>query len=170
MCVNIKLVDNLGYCIQDPRFYKATLTLKSYVPLIREINERLTENRLALLRDTCFGPWLQLEDDSADPLLFPMFLQCQVHPDNVGEHEMLFDVCDHIHRFGREEFCLITGFRFGTIPSVRSSRGGVIARRLGIEKLTSVSCLHWFFSIGGDDGYDDDEACRITLLTMASKG
>lgn len=144
------------------------MTLKQYIGLIREIPEYLNERRMALLRSTCFGPWLELEDDSPDPLLVLMFLQCQVQPDNVGEDEMYFDVCGHIHRFSREDFCLITGFRFGPIPTVNTRRHGLLSTLRGNNKITSRELLHWFYTIGDDDRYSDEEAVRITLLTMAS--
>ena len=101
--------------------------MKQYIRLISEIPQHLNAERITLLRSTCFGPWLDLDDDSPEPLLLLMFLQSQVHPDNVGEDEMFFDVCGHCLRFGHEDFCLITGFRFGPIPPVYSHRHGLVS-------------------------------------------
>lgn len=124
-----------------------------------------------MLRATCFGPWLALVDETIDPLLVLMFLQCEVERQDGGEHEMFYEVCGHTHRYGRKEFCLITGFRFGDIPSVRKTSGGVLAERLsrGDPNIYCSYCIDWVSDVlKAPKEYSDAEAIRLILLAMAS--
>ena len=45
--------------------YKASLTLKSKITIIREINEKLSKLWLDIFNST-FGPWLDLTGNSTD--------------------------------------------------------------------------------------------------------
>lgn len=71
-------------------------------------------------RLTPFGPWLDLAMTSHDPLLVNMFLQMEASATNAEPDELYFDVYGHSICFGRREFCLITGLRFGPTSSLPS--------------------------------------------------
>lgn len=121
------------------------------------------------MRATCFGPWLALEDTTADPLLLRHFLQCEIDHESAGEHGMCYDVSGHIHRYGREEFCLITGFRFGEIPIVPRCKRGILYDRIKGQAVTCADCGEWVKDVGlAPNSYSDDEAVRIALLAMVS--
>ncbi|PWA83997.1 phospholipase-like, Aminotransferase-like mobile domain protein [Artemisia annua] len=98
----------------------------SYFPLIKD---RLGLDRCVLFRSTCFGPWLDLTYVDNEEDLIHYILQKQVL--SLNEHydlPLIYDVNEHLLHFGRREFCLITGFKFG-IVSFRKFREGDISFR-----------------------------------------
>ncbi|GJZ34235.1 phospholipase-like protein [Tanacetum coccineum] len=75
----------------------------------------LTRERL--FRDTVFGPWLDIQSYENDSHLMQYVLQHQVYVFNIRSDcpPIIFQIGDHWLEFGRKEFCLITGFRFGQV-------------------------------------------------------
>ena len=59
---------------------------------------------------------MDLSYSGGDPTLVHMFLQLEVEDANAEPEEMHFDFFGDRLTFGRREFCLITGLRFGVAP------------------------------------------------------
>lgn len=69
-----------------------------------------------MFRNTCFGGWLDVHFVDHDPCLVHGMLLRQelVDEERHTEYQRLqFNVSDYICHFGREEFCLMTGLKFG---------------------------------------------------------
>nr|GEY21553.1 phospholipase-like protein [Tanacetum cinerariifolium] len=103
--------------------YDAKLSIRAQIAVASDIRTKLINTpRYALFRETCFGPWLDVQMMTKDPRLVHLILQTEYIPEQPKNDEILFRVGGHELRFGREEFCLITGLRFGTIkPSSEES-------------------------------------------------
>ncbi|PWA45732.1 phospholipase-like protein [Artemisia annua] len=92
-----------------------------YFPLMKA---RLDEKRRTLFRSTCFGPWLDITIVDNDETLVQHMLQKQLKSDDKHyDLSLIYNVNGHLLHFGRCEFSLITGFRFGT-PTLRRFRTG----------------------------------------------
>nr|XP_043636356.1 uncharacterized protein LOC122607447 [Erigeron canadensis] len=95
-------------------YISSSLTLRTRMNIVNEIARALTPRQKELFQGTCFGPWLQLQQTRGDPALTHLFLQLQPIGIQRGEQEFWFYFPPfHYARFGREEFCLVTGLRFG---------------------------------------------------------
>nr|XP_043629908.1 uncharacterized protein LOC122601209 [Erigeron canadensis] len=82
------------------------------------MKEKLMPAQIKLFETTCFGPWLKVQHPNGDPLLCHLILQGMIDnvpPVGIATHpsDMWFHFPPAYTRFGREEFCLFTGLRFG---------------------------------------------------------
>nr|GEV42397.1 uridine kinase-like protein 4 [Tanacetum cinerariifolium] len=159
----------------EVELYYARLSIRHKISVAWDIRTKLIGTpRYALFRETCFGPWLDVQFTDKDPSLVHLILQTEYIPQQPKNDEMLFRIGGHELRFGREEFCLITGFRFG--PS-----------RISSEKCTDIPFRARVFSHipgrvsikGSDvasifkDSFDqisDLDAVRISLLMLLEVG
>ncbi|KAE8654177.1 hypothetical protein F3Y22_tig00117056pilonHSYRG01052 [Hibiscus syriacus] len=98
-------------------FYSAQLTLRNKVSLTKTIASKLSPAQRKMFEDTCFGPWLKVQHPGGDAMLTHLFLQTMTRDllDTIQrrDKEIWFDFPPAYTCFGREEFCLITGLRFG---------------------------------------------------------
>lgn len=112
------------YFLQE--FVKAKLTIKNQLKVISLIRRWLTVEQEKLFRETCFGPWLDLRCPDNDPGYVHHLLQLRCDPPvlkktRLEDEELWFRIMPgYSIRFGRREFCLVTGFRFG--PNVDMDR------------------------------------------------
>nr|GEU75121.1 phospholipase-like protein [Tanacetum cinerariifolium] len=110
-----------------------TLTCRSKLKLIKLIRTKFRNtHREELFRNTCFG-WLLDLDDSQENCVLIHFMSCpQVErsPEDTVAVPITYHVNGHYIGFGREEFCLITGLRFGLKFSERYQVGLIPFRRL----------------------------------------
>ncbi|KAE8685736.1 hypothetical protein F3Y22_tig00111095pilonHSYRG00972 [Hibiscus syriacus] len=104
-------------CLLVENFYSAQLTLRNKVSLAKTIASKLSPAQRKMFEDTCFGPWLKVQYPGGDAMLTHMFLQTMTRdlPDTIQrrDEEIWFDFPLAYTCFGREEFFLITGLRFG---------------------------------------------------------
>ena len=123
-----------------------------------------------MFRSTCFGPWLDLTYVDNEEDLIHYMLQKQVFSDN--EHydlPLIYDVNEHLLHFGRREFCLITGFKFG-IVSFRKFREGDISFRDRVfpEKIGRyVKNIDLLSVIEDEERFtklSDEDSIRVCLL------
>ncbi|KAE8671709.1 protein LOL1-like isoform X1 [Hibiscus syriacus] len=81
------------------------------------IASKLSPAKRKLFEETCFGPWLRVQHPGGDANLTHLWLQTMTSdlPDSIqrGEEEIWFHFPPAYTCFGRKEFCLITGLRFG---------------------------------------------------------
>lgn len=139
----------------------------SYFPLIKE---RLGLGRSVLFRSTCFGPWLDLTYVDNEEDLIHYMLQKQVFSDNQHyDLPLIYKVNENLLHFGRREFCLITGFKFG-IVSFRKFRDGDISFRDRVfpEKIGRyVKSIDLLSVIEDEERFtklSDEDSIRVCLL------
>nr|GEW11419.1 hypothetical protein [Tanacetum cinerariifolium] len=85
------------------------------VRLVEDIRDcRLNEARRLLFRTTCFGPWLDIMYVENDDGMIYYVLQKQCCADDDSfDLPLIYNVNGHNLHFGRCEFCLVTGLKFG---------------------------------------------------------
>ncbi|GKD60110.1 hypothetical protein Tco_1297619, partial [Tanacetum coccineum] len=119
--------------------YDVKICVRSSVKLLEEIKDRLERNpnRERLFRKTVFGPWLDILSHDNDNHLMHYVLQHQVYVSKIPSDcpPLIFHIGDHWLQFGRKEFCLITGFRFGTV-SEKHKKSSPFCERVFPEKIT----------------------------------
>ncbi|GKB75777.1 hypothetical protein Tco_0942672 [Tanacetum coccineum] len=110
-----------------------TLTCRSKLKLIKLIRTKFRNTpREELFRNTCFGWLLDLDDSQENCVLihFMTFRQVKRSPEDTVVVPLTYHVNGHYIEFVREEFCLITGLRFGSKFSDRYKVGLIPFRRL----------------------------------------
>lgn len=105
-------------------------------------------DRLEAFRVTCFGRWLDITCTNSDPSLVHLLLQLQLPQPNTAQH-MMFMVGGRQLKFGREEFLLVTGLRFGDqswIPGPDAIVGIPFCQRVFPDRLslTVLDVTHVF--------------------------
>ncbi|KAI3771894.1 hypothetical protein L6452_03065 [Arctium lappa] len=164
------------YPNQRVDYYEASLSIRAKISIAKDILAKLSESdrRLALFRGTCFGPWLDIQSKYGDPLLIHIMLQTQFFPEGALTDEMWFRVGGHELRFGPEEFCLITGFRFGPRDALPEMRGNPFRDRvfphLAGHKHVKGSDLRSVFTSRAFAQISDLDAVRICLLLLLEVG
>ncbi|GKA33982.1 phospholipase-like protein [Tanacetum coccineum] len=100
-------------------------TLHTLTSIKELLGQSVNERRRTMFCSTVFGKWLDFSKYSNDNLLLNYIFQHEV------KQEQNNDVCPPIRykignnhfEFGRQEFCLITGFVFGKIPKADTFHG-----------------------------------------------
>ena len=99
--------------------YSATVSNMSDKNVLKEIRSRLTADQVALLKQTCFGPLLDVSLKFQGALFHCLLLRELVVAD-VNPLEMWFDIAGHHVRFSAHEFGLVSGLRLGNLPAESS--------------------------------------------------
>ncbi|PWA84768.1 phospholipase-like protein [Artemisia annua] len=99
------------------------VNVRSLVKLLPDIKAKLKKNtnRYNLFKSTVFGPWLDVPNKPGnDNHLMNYVLQHQVYVPDVTDEcsPITFHIGDNRLHFGRKEFCLVTGLRFGKLAVV----------------------------------------------------
>ncbi|GKA02934.1 phospholipase-like protein [Tanacetum coccineum] len=88
------------------------ITIKANIDAtVKEIRGALTDTQVQIFKKTCFGHWLDISLKRNNQLLIHTLLTCMV--DSVA-NELSFLVSGKRIRFRRQDFCLVTGLRFGS--------------------------------------------------------
>nr|GEX54449.1 phospholipase-like protein [Tanacetum cinerariifolium] len=91
---------------------KLIITIKAIIgATVKEIREALTETQVQIFKKTCLGHWIDISLKRNNQLLIHTLLTCMV--DSVA-NGLSFLVSGKRIRFRRQEFCLVTGLRFGS--------------------------------------------------------
>nr|GEZ50038.1 phospholipase-like, aminotransferase-like mobile domain protein [Tanacetum cinerariifolium] len=124
-----------------------------------------------MFKTTCFGPWLDIiyvENDDDGMIHYVLQKQCCSDGDNF-DLPLIYDVNDHSLHFGRREFCLLTGFKFGSI-SFREYRNGDIpfCNQLFPEKIGyDVKIIDLFTLFDDEEKFsklNEEDAIRLCFL------
>ena len=154
-------------------FYTVKISIRSSVRLLQDINAKLKSNpkRYLLFRSTVFGPWLDIPYASNDSHLMNYVLQNQVTVSNISpDCPIIYHIGDHYLQFGRKEFCLVTGFRFGKVKTKATKDRPPFCDRVFPEKKTmAVNTVKGIdlLKLLIDDRWStlsDDDAVRVCLL------
>ncbi|GJX05034.1 hypothetical protein Tco_0190950 [Tanacetum coccineum] len=104
--------------------YSAKIHVRRKLHYFLLIKYRLNEARRSLFRTTCFKPWLDIAYVENDDGMIHYVLQKQCCADDDSfDLSLIYNVNGHNLHFGRCEFCLVTGFKFGMV-SFREYRNG----------------------------------------------
>nr|GEW44352.1 phospholipase-like, aminotransferase-like mobile domain protein [Tanacetum cinerariifolium] len=136
------------------------------------MKDRLGLDRCVLFRSTYFERWLDLtyvkhEED----LIHYMFQKQKVSDNDHYDLPLIYNVNGHTLHFGRREFCLITGFKFG-FNSFRKFREGDISfrDRVFLEKIGEYVKSIDLLSVIEDEerftGLSDEDYKSLSLLSL----
>ncbi|KAJ0586850.1 hypothetical protein HanIR_Chr04g0156471 [Helianthus annuus] len=160
-------------------YFPAKVKIRCRIEVATEIRDRLRPGsaRSELFRGTCFGPWLDVRSTSIDSSLLHLILQTEYTPTPVVHQDALFfHVGGQELRFGPQEFCLITGMRFGPHQLLRQHRMHVgpnttfMGRVFGhVQARVKVSDLKNVFESSLDQ-LSDVDAVRLCLLMLLEVG
>ncbi|GJX48562.1 phospholipase-like protein [Tanacetum coccineum] len=95
----------------DEEAAPTTVTIKAKIDVVKEIRKALTPTQVEIFKKTCFGHWLDVGLKKNSQLLIHTLLTCMV---DGKANELSFLVLGKRIRFRRQEFCLVTGLRFGS--------------------------------------------------------
>ncbi|GJU66188.1 phospholipase-like protein [Tanacetum coccineum] len=144
------------------------ITIKANIDAtVKEIRGALTDTQVQIFKKTCFGHWLDISLKRNNQLLIHTLLTCMV--DSVA-NELSFLVSGKRIRFRRQEFCLVTGLRFGSNMAENSFRNRIFpdieARSV---KLSDVIAI---FDKMRDKSLvlEDNDAVKICLLVLLQHG
>lgn len=150
------------------------MTIRCNIGIAQSIRDRLQQSpsQDQLFRRSCFGQWLDLRCKSRDPSLVHLLLQTQYVPNEEIDH-LMFLVGGQQLRFGREEFCLITGLLFGPQQEIRKRDGSTFRDRVFPEikgGSVKVKDLTFAFSPAEFNKLTDEDAVRLCLLILLHTG
>nr|GEW86060.1 phospholipase-like, aminotransferase-like mobile domain protein [Tanacetum cinerariifolium] len=150
--------------------YPATIHVRSKLHLFQLFKDRLNENRRTLFKTTCFGPWLDIIYVENDDGMIHYVLQKQCCSDDDNFYlPLIYHVNGHSLHFRRREFCLLTGFKFGSISFHEYRNGDISFRnRLFPEKIGyDVKIVDLFALFDDEEKFSklsDEDAIRLCLL------
>ncbi|GER43956.1 hypothetical protein STAS_20829 [Striga asiatica] len=146
--------------------------------VIHHIKERLSSNRLAEFERSCVGHFLKFHDNAynSGKLLLALFGR-EVEVDNSREKERYYRIGGRNHKFGKEEFCAITGLRFGSSdfdPDTNESlppANGVYRRYFDGKIVLGKDLLSKFVQqqFEEDDvfqGFKEDETLKVAFILV----
>ncbi|GKA61645.1 phospholipase-like, aminotransferase-like mobile domain protein [Tanacetum coccineum] len=150
--------------------YPSRIHVRSKLHYFLLIKDRLNEARCTLFHTTCFGPWLDLTYVENDDGMIHYILQKKCCTDDDSfDLPLIYSVNVHSLHFGRREFCLITGFKFGSLSFCEYRNGDILFRnqlfpeKIGYDvKITDVLAL-----IEDEEKFSkvsDEDAIRLCLL------
>lgn len=141
--------------------------------MVQKINTvlRRSPDRVAMFRATCFGVWTDFQCKHGDPLLVHVMLQRQIPGCGERGDEIWFHARNMDVKFGREEFCLITGMRFGADEEVKHLVNTPFRNRIHnmLPEVKSKLRAQHLWRILNSDKFDkmrDDDAIRVALLYL----
>ncbi|PWA64404.1 phospholipase-like protein [Artemisia annua] len=159
------------------KLYKCKIAVRSTVQLLADIKEILSKNekRERMFRKTVFGPWLDIRFCDNDSRLMHYVLQHQVKVSNISfdSPPLQFKFGDDLLEFGRKEFCLITGFRFGQVvvsennPNAFRDRVFPEKRAKGINSVYANDCLVLVKDEIRFEAISAEDDVRLCLLVIA---
>ena len=151
--------------------YEAKVIVRSKLNYLSLIREKLNEKRRILFRTSCFGGWLDLFFFDHEPHLLDYIFKNQVYVnDEHYDMSLVYNVDGRQLHFGRPEFCLITGFRFGKwVSSHDLSKGDIkFKTRVFPNKIgTNLSNLDLLGLVEDEELFSklsDEDAVRVCLL------
>jgi hypothetical protein len=128
----------------------------------------LKPNALNLFKKSVFVPWLNIKTEEHDNHMLHFLLLHQRRIENANTKvPFYFDIGHHTLEFGRKEFCLLTGFRFGDV-SLKHFEDRVSSFRARVfPKIAKVKGYDIQPLIETDDEFkklSDEDVVRVCLL------
>ncbi|GKA79093.1 phospholipase-like protein, partial [Tanacetum coccineum] len=152
------------------KFFDAKPTIRSRMRLIKDIKELLEMNptRLSLFSESCFGVWLNVPFKDHEPFLIHSMLlnQQEVDEHHTEHHDLQFNVYNYILKFGRREFCICTGMKFGHYDLKPFDSARVVPFRDRVFGHANVTVRHLKEAFDGDEWHNinDVDVVRLCLV------
>lgn len=154
------------------------MSTRTKLHYIKKISQKLNFNpeRLNFFKSTVFGQWLNIKTYEHDNHLLHYLLQHQRDVENPDINTpMYFDISGHTLEFGREDMCLVLGFRFGdvSLDHLKKRQSGFGKRMLSFlkescsEKISAIKTEHLVRILNDQVEFDElsnDDAVRLCLL------
>ncbi|KAF3445278.1 hypothetical protein FNV43_RR14973 [Rhamnella rubrinervis] len=159
------MAPNLVPKFSEDQFFQARVTRFSSLKVIENIKKKLNENQMKLFRESCFGHFLEMHDIHFSGGIVHHLLMRQLKTQKT--EEMWFGFDGKYARFGKTEFCLIAGLRFGEPPSNIESRRRFQCRRLrdecfnGEQSITSETLQDRFLE---SSTWSDEDTVKVALI------
>ncbi|PWA57127.1 phospholipase-like, Aminotransferase-like mobile domain protein [Artemisia annua] len=154
------------------RDYEAKLIIRSKLNYFWLINQKLDAKRRNLFRSNCFRYWLDLLYFEHEPHLIDYMVRKQHRVDD-SHYDMpfIYYLDGHTLHFGRPEFCLMTGLRFGSVSfEVYTSSDLKFRERVFPDKQwLIVTNLDLIGVLEDEERFwrlSDEDAIRISLLLV----
>ncbi|XP_071708222.1 uncharacterized protein [Rutidosis leptorrhynchoides] len=165
------------------------LTMKNKISITCDVKKVMAENQIKIFKETCFSVWLNLEYMGNDPGLVHAMLQRKtVRPERIDDDkypEKQDDIWFRFKpnfsiRFGHREFCLVTGFLFGTrtdmahyIPKNYEKEMAPIRQRLfpSIKESTNILIgdIEKKLLKSSRVGVSDDDVVRLAIILVVER-
>ncbi|GJU46313.1 phospholipase-like protein [Tanacetum coccineum] len=150
--------------------YNAKVSIRSKLEILQTIRSKLSwkEDRLDIFSRTVFGPWLNIQTILLDNHLLNFLLQHQRFISKPSTNQpFIFDIDGHTLEYGREDFCLITGFRFGKVNLDPDEEDLSEFRMHVFPKIEKLKGEHLLELVNKDVKFaklDDEDDVRVCLL------
>ncbi|XP_020416850.1 uncharacterized protein LOC109948402 isoform X2 [Prunus persica] len=104
---------------EEQKFQGKALSLSHTKTAITTIKEKFTEQQLQLFEQSCFGHLLGIEDLKwTSPIVHGLLLR-KADPKTVSQlNGIKFIVGKKVIQFTAQQFCIVTGLRFGNLPLI----------------------------------------------------
>ncbi|XP_021801093.1 uncharacterized protein LOC110745325 isoform X2 [Prunus avium] len=103
------------------KFHGKALSLSYTKTAITAIKEKFSSEQLERFKGSCFGHLLLIEDLKWTPQIVHGLLLRKVDPKTVKTAKgITFLVGNKLIQFTKQQFCLITGLRFGNLPLIQN--------------------------------------------------
>ncbi|GJU05431.1 hypothetical protein Tco_1121861 [Tanacetum coccineum] len=129
-------------------------------------------DRLGIFSRTVFGPWLNIQTTLHDNHLLNFLLQHQRYVEDPSiDIPFIFDIDGRTLELGRQDFCLITGFRFGKISLDPKEKDRSKFRARVFPETPNLNGDHLLDLVKNDVAFnnlDDDDV--VTTPNPATRG
>ncbi|GKA05395.1 phospholipase-like protein [Tanacetum coccineum] len=150
--------------------YNAKVSIRSKLEILQTIRSKLSwkEDRLDIFSRTVFGPWLNIQTTLHDNHLLNFLLQHQRFISKPSTNQpFIFDIDGRTLEYGREDFCLITGFQFGKVNLDPDEEDHSEFRMRVFPKIENLKGEHLLELVNKDVKFaklDDEDVVRVCLL------
>ncbi|GJT26962.1 phospholipase-like protein [Tanacetum coccineum] len=150
--------------------YNAKVSIRSRLEILQTIRAKLSwkEDRLDIFSRTVFGPWLNIQTTLHDNHLLNFLLQHQRFISKPSTNQpFIFDIDGRTLEYGREDFCLITGFRFGKVNLDPDEEDHSEFRMRVFPKTENLKGEHLLELVNKDVKFaklDDEDVVRVCLM------
>ncbi|KAJ9546715.1 LOW QUALITY PROTEIN: hypothetical protein OSB04_019258 [Centaurea solstitialis] len=109
--------------------------------------------------------------EGGDAMLVTYFLQNEQSGSGAEHEDLHYSIKGHVRRFGREEFMLITGLTFGSLPTQNNAHGNTLVARLFPQSVPPRGARVDAYRVMNvwDNTFtdlNDDDKVRIELIIM----
>ncbi|CAL9005514.1 unnamed protein product [Prunus brigantina] len=152
---------------EDEKFPGKALALSHTKSAITTIKEKFSEQQLRTFKESCFGHLLLIEDLKwMSPIVHGLLLR-KADPKTVSQvNGIKFTVANKVIQFTPQQFCVVTGLRFGKLPFIpNTSNANCSLKRkyFGNNKTVSLLELGKAFR----DCADADDVLKLRFVYFA---
>ncbi|GKE03491.1 phospholipase-like protein, partial [Tanacetum coccineum] len=161
-----------GRCLTrgTKKVYDAKVSIRCKLHILQTIRSKLSwkVDRLGMFSRTVFGPWLNIQTTLHDNHLLNFLLQHQRYVEDPSiDIPFIFDIDGRTLELGRQDFCLITGFRFGKISLDPKEKDRSQFRERVFPETPNLNGQLLLDLVKNDVAFnnlDDDDVVRVCLL------